>query len=199
MTTKNKWHLDINGGKVPFLELTDGKIVIESLDASKWAQDNSSEGVNLLPGDQSNQDKIQSAIEDLFKKSMAIIMSIFSKEKRESDGPDQFVQAIEVLNKELENSTTEFFVDQEHETMADLMTFPFLHRAFMIEGTSLKDRFYDKIEFEKVSKLKKWYDTLRSKYSDVIGKQEDFSEHLEKNLNSEQKVQLYYPLPSGSM
>ena len=38
-SNKTKWHLDINGGQAPILELTDGTILIESKVIMEYAED----------------------------------------------------------------------------------------------------------------------------------------------------------------
>lgn len=199
LTEKNKWHKDINGGLVPFIELPDGKFVIESTGVAEWVQDFSSDGVNLYPGDQLNKDRIKEAVESLFKIVINIILSVFKKEERVGDGPKHYIEAFNHLNEELEKSQTKYFLHQDHETMADLMTFPFVHRALLVKGTSLKEKYYDQLDFTKLEKLTDWYDTIYNKYKDVTALQEDFKEHLEKNIEADgPKVQLYYPLPSES-
>jgi glutathione S-transferase len=191
--------LDINGGLVPIIELPDDRFVVESFGISEWVQDFSNEGVNLYPGDELNKDRLKEAVGKLYKIAVKVIIAFYKKEERDGEGDKNFVEGLEALNQELEKSDTDYFLHQEHETMADLMTFPFVHRAFLTEGSSLKEKYYDKINFSKIEKLKKWYDTLYEKYEDCTGKQEDFNEHLQKSIEADGiKVQLYYPLPSGS-
>jgi len=36
---KAKWHVDLNGGLVPFLEMPDGKIVLESKGVMDYAEE----------------------------------------------------------------------------------------------------------------------------------------------------------------
>jgi glutathione S-transferase len=198
LTTKNKWHKNINGGLVPFIELPDGKIIVESDVVSEWAQNYSKDGVDLLPGNEENQKKLKENSGELLKISIDFIIAIFRKEDRESGGEKKFLDGLQKLNDELEKSQTGYFNDQEHETLADILTFPFLHRAILTKGTDLKEKYYDKIDFTKIEKLNTWYETLAEKYQESLGKQVDFTEHLHKNIAANGvKVQLYYPLPSG--
>ena len=197
LTTKNKWHLDINGGLVPFLELEDGKIIIESLDVSEWAQNNSDKGINLFPGDESNKEIIQQNTASAYKIAIQIILTVFLKEQRDGEGDKKFTEAIKLLNEELLKSDTLYFGGFEHETMTDLMTFPFLHRAFLVQHTILKEKYYDQIDFDSIPKLKQWYDTLAEKYKDTIAIDIDFKNHLERHIAADgPKVQLFYPIPS---
>ena len=197
LTEKNQWHKDINGGLVPFLELQDGTIVIESLDVAEWAQNHTENGVNLFPGDEDNKAKIKEAVESTFKLAIKIIMAAFKKDERDGEGDVHYVEAFDALEAEIAKSSTDYFIDQEHETMADLMTFPFVHRAFLIKGTSFKEKYFDKLDFTKLPKIKKWYETILAKYESSTGKQIDFTEHFQKNVDADgPKVQLYYPIPS---
>lgn len=189
--------MDINGGLVPFIELPDGKIIIESDAVSYWLQEYSQEGVNLFPGDLNNKEAIIQQVQTNFKIAIALILAIFKKEERDEGGDQKFLDGLEKLNEQLEGSDTLYFLHQEHETMADLMTWPFIHRAMLSKATDLKEKYYDKIDFDKIQKLKQWYDTIHDKYSEVIAKEEDFREHLHKNIEANgPKVQLYYPIPS---
>jgi glutathione S-transferase len=199
LTEKNKWHKDINGGLVPFLETPEGEIIIESTGVADWVQEHFKDGVNLYPGDESNQKAIKESVESLFKPAIDIIIAVFKHDERKADGATKYVKGLEALNTALEESSTNFFNNQNHETMADLMTFPFVHRAFLVEGTFLKEDYYDEIDFDKIAKLKKWYDAIAEKYQNQLGLQLDFMEHLHRNMEAAgPKVQLYYPIPSES-
>ena len=49
---KAKWHMDINGGFIPILELPDGTILIETKILMDYANDAyPSQGYSLLPDD----------------------------------------------------------------------------------------------------------------------------------------------------
>ena len=196
LTTKNQWHLDINGGLVPFIELPDGKIIIESLDVSEWAQNNSDKGVNLFPDDESNKEAIKQSVATLFKSAINIILTVFLKDQRDGEGDKKYVESIQQLNDELIKSDTLYFGGFEHETMSDLMTFPFLHRAFLVEHWELKEKYFDKINFDSISKLKQWYDTLAEKYKKSIAIPIDFKTHLEKNILQRMELKSSYSIQS---
>lgn len=195
LTHKNKWHLDINGGLVPFLELPDGKIITESLDIADWLQDHTADGVNLYPGDDSNRQKIKDTIKEWIDNIVYFIIIGIKKELREGTS-DEFVRKIEWVNSQLPDSEGEIYINGEaHETMADLMLLPFIHLAFKIRETQLKEKFYDHVSFDKNDKVKKWYENLFHKYSEALVEGPVFSNWLDKNIAADgPKVQLFYPL-----
>lgn len=194
LTHKNAWHMDINQGLVPIVELTDGKIMIESLDTSDWVQDYTKEGVDLYPGDEAHKQQLKDIVKEWFDKTVYFILIGFKKEAREQ-GSGKFVEILEWANDQLPDDPKNIYLGgHEHETMADLMIVPFINTAFMIKGTVYKEEFYDAINFERIPKLKNWYDSLFQKYENILGQERAMGNWVAKNQFSEAKVQLFYPL-----
>jgi glutathione S-transferase len=194
LTHKNAWHMDINQGLVPIVELTDGKILTESLDTSDWVQDYSKEGVDLYPGDETHKQQLKDIVKEWFDKTVHFILIGFKKEAREQ-GSGKFVEILEWANDQLPDDPKNIYLGgHEHETMADLMTVPFINNAFLIKETVYKEEFYDAINFDRIPKLKNWYDALFKKYGHVLGQERATENWVAKNQFSEAKVQLFYPL-----
>lgn len=196
LTHKNPWHININNGLVPFLEIPDGEIITESLNISDWIHDNSQQGVDLYPGDESNRQKFKETIAEISDKTSYFIMYAIKKEMRENDGNEKYLETLEWVNDKLPDSDTHIYLhEQEHETMADLMILPFIHCAFLYKGTQLKAKLYDSIDFDKIKKLKKWYDTLFARYEKALAEDKAFDSWLNKSIEADgPKVQLFYPL-----
>ena len=49
LNTKNEWHINMNGGTLPLMELTNGHVVPDSKNICIWANDNSTSKINLFP------------------------------------------------------------------------------------------------------------------------------------------------------
>jgi glutathione S-transferase len=194
LTAKNSWHMDINKGLVPIVELPDGKIIYESLDTSDWVQEYSKDGVDLYPGDSDNKQKLKDTIEEWFQKSIHLLLVSFKKDAREL-GSQKFVDILEWANDQLPDDPKNMYIGgHEHETMADLMVIPFINGALMHKESIYKEELYDTINFERIPKLKHWYDTLFQKYQNVLGQEKAFENWVAINQFAEAKVQLFYPL-----
>ena len=186
--------MDINEGLVPIVELTDGTIMTESLDTSDWVQDYCTEGVNLYPGDAAHKQLLKDISKDWFEKISHFINIGFKKELREQ-GSEKYNEVLQWVNDQLPDDPTNIYLGgNEHETMADLMVVPFINPAFLLKGSVYKEEFYDAIDFDKIPKLKKWYDALFLKYENVLGQEKGSSNWLARNQFSEEKVQLFYPM-----
>lgn len=196
LTHKNKWHLDINNGFVPVIEQPDGTIIHDSLDVCDWLQDYTKDGVDLYPGDEANKQKLKDAIKEICDKLYHFVIIAVNKEVRDNDGSEKYVDTLEWFDSQLPESDTNFYINgEQHETMADLMLLPFIHCAFLYKDTQLKEKLYDALNFDKIKKVKHWYDSLYSKYSNDLAKGEWFSNWLNKNIEANgPKVQLFYPL-----
>ena len=197
LTAKNSWHWKINKGKVPIIEHPDGTIVHDSLDVCEWLQDYTSEGINLFPGGEEGKQKIKETTQVWFKKVVNFILIYVVKESRES-GLEEYLQTLEWAESQLPDEDDDgniFIGGYPHETMTDLMILPFFKDAFALEESQLKETFFDKIDFSKIPKVKKWFDSLSKKYSPFLNENAAYSNFLAKNIEADgPKVQLFYPL-----
>lgn len=197
LTVKNKWHLDINNGFIPILELPSGEFVTDSLVIADWVQNKTEEGLNLYPGDEANQKLIKDFIKENDELLTKITVSFVKYDKITGDGPQDYLDSLAAINAELEKSSTGYLLSQEHETLADLVAFPHIHRALLLKNSVIKSEYYEQLDFEKLSKLKTWYEGLKEKYAGVINKAVDFEHQVQKRVEAAgPKVQLHYPIPS---
>ena len=169
LTAKNKWHMDINEGLVPIIELPNGEIIHDSLDICQYINNNYKNDVEFYPGDEANKKLINDTIEEINEKAIYFTSITVRNELRKDDPPEKFKEAMEWLDSRLPplDSESPYFDQQTHETMADLSVFPFVHRGFLLENSVLKEKFYDSVDLSKIPRLKRWYDILFQKYGDA--------------------------------
>ena len=69
-------------------------------------------------------------------------------------------KVLDLLNMQLEMSSTDFFLSKEKYSMADLYAFPFVSRLFYMKGSVLNDM-YEEFDLEKRYKyLYKWHKAI---------------------------------------
>lgn len=179
------------------LELTDGRILSESDHICDYVQESSQDGVNLYPGDTADKYLEKVRVNKVAPIGLKILISFLTHENRTGDGPTKYKEGFEELNSHFPSTDSYFpyLAKGSTETMADIMLLPFIHRAFLVANTSIKDKYFEKLDFSKIQNLVKWYQTLAEKYSGTLAPVAPFTNHLEKNIAANgPKVQLHYPL-----
>ena len=129
---KTKWHLDLNGGLVPVLETTDGKLICES-DVIMEHLDNAykGQGYDLYPSD---PEKLAAMKIDSSKLQDGLTANfygaLFARGSPQSiEGLIQYLEKTEKLFEEF-NKENVFALDQPHPTFADLLMLPHLDRLY---------------------------------------------------------------------
>lgn len=197
LTTKNQWHLDINKGLVPIIELPDGTIIHDSLVITEWLDKTYPDSHTLYPGDADELRKLNETIKEVYDVSVYFIILAINHQLRENDPPSKFADAFYTLNDRLPelDSESPYFDGHKSETMIDLSVFPFVHRALLNKFTQLKEKFYDALDFSRLPRLTRWYDALIAKYEGNFCTAAAYNGWITKQIAANgPKVQLYLPL-----
>lgn len=173
------------------IEYPDGTFVHDSLDVNDWFQDHTEEGLNLYPGEESDRLKNKEMTQEWFSKIVNFVSLYVSKERRET-GLEEYLQALEWSEANFQDGDKIFIGGYTQETMCDLMVLPFFKDAFAMKESHLRESFYNKIDFSKLPKLKRWFDTLSEKYSPYLSEDKFLANLLVKNIEANgPKVQFF--------
>jgi len=128
---KPEWFLEINPlGKVPTIEMSDGKVIYESAICCEFLEDMYPEKAPLFPKDSFSKHKQRLLVEVLGNK----IIPAFYKSR--TGGPEE--------QQELDKQLTEFekelgdkkFVGGDNPSMADYLMWPWIERLYMLDDLS---------------------------------------------------------------
>ncbi|KAL9969296.1 hypothetical protein ACROYT_G021495 [Oculina patagonica] len=124
---KPEWFLDLNpAGKVPVIELPDGKVISESAICCEFLEDMYPEKAQLCPKDAFEKHKQRILVEVLG-----------SKQQQEEELDNQLA----AFDKELKDRNSKF-IGGETSSMADYLMWPWIERLYKI--TELRERHVSK-------------------------------------------------------
>ncbi|CAI2366025.1 unnamed protein product [Moneuplotes crassus] len=196
LTTKNRWHYDINKGLVPMLEHPDGTLIHDSLDICDWIEEKyPGQGIQLYPDGETSKPSAKETIQLWFQKVVPFIL-VYANQEARNKGPAVILEALEWAEQNFPDDESKPFIQgTTRETMVDLMILPFFRDLFALEHTALKEDFFDKIDFSAFPKVTNWYKSLYSKYTEQLGDDRAFTSYFQKTIEANgPKVQLFYPL-----
>ena len=175
MNQPPEWFDQLNSCKIPTMETPDGLILGSEETISEWLEENIEKGMKLFPKEESLKEDLKDTLDSVFPECLKMKRILFNAEERSGEGSQIIAQCLEVLNDKLGPSYPPCFFGH-HESLVDLRVFPYVHRAFLLKGTAFEDLIYSKFKFDKLEKLKNWYDCLHKKYKDHILKEKDFAD-----------------------
>lgn len=140
---KAKWHLEINNGLVPILELPTGEIIIESYVIQMWAHEmGKDEGLQLLSKDPLTAARQRIIIESLYPKLPPYIATFYYW--RGNTDVDEKIneyrdKALPALDGFVKNNLKGDFFGGDKPDIVDCFCFPVLERNCFFEGTDMGD------------------------------------------------------------
>ncbi|XP_078375297.1 glutathione S-transferase omega-1-like isoform X2 [Oculina patagonica] len=136
---KPEWFLDLNpAGKVPVIELPDGKVISESAICCEFLEDMYPEKAQLCPKDAFEKHKQRILVEVLGSK---IIPAFYKSVKGDDEGKEELDKQLAAFDKELKDRKSKF-IGGETPSMADYLMWPWIERLYIM--TELRERHVNK-------------------------------------------------------
>lgn len=162
LSRRTKWHLAINEGKIPILELPDGTILIESKIILEYLEETyPDQGVKTLPTDPKERALLRldfPLIESLIPDFYAIFIA---KGKNPDDFPKlraKLQKLEDYLNNKAKDSV--FAWGTDHVTQLDFHFYPHLVRIAFLKDSAYHSVYYEKVGFEDFPRIQKYLNDI---------------------------------------
>jgi glutathione S-transferase len=164
---KTQWHIDLNGGTVPILELPSGDVIYDSKILMEYINDAyPNQGYCMLPVDPLQRAHMRLAVitaETYFTAWQAVIAKrVFSEPEMK-----YFREKLALVEKchidHCKNGASPFFMGTKNPTLLDIHMYACLSRAYFTKGSVFNDSLFANMHFENYPKTEAFIHAMRER------------------------------------